>query len=182
MVLEQNPKKHALFKSRPGLPLPVGRVNLGVAASGYGISDFVPHPGDKLGIYVSIPFCRSKCTYCNFASGVFPAGEHTRYMQHLLPIWKAVRDTGVHSMPFSTTTRFSVVDLAEPRVGEVHDVEPGAGQVDVLEPGAGQVLAREIGHLTRLPQRTDSRSGPPAAAAGPPARARSPAALFLIWS
>jgi oxygen-independent coproporphyrinogen-3 oxidase len=24
-----------------------------------------------LGIYISIPFCRSKCSYCNFASGVF---------------------------------------------------------------------------------------------------------------
>src|SRR5579864_1650628 len=36
------------------------------------------------GIYVSIPFCRSKCTYCNFASGVFPAGEHGRYIQRLI--------------------------------------------------------------------------------------------------
>ena len=27
---------------------------------------------ESLGIYISVPFCRSKCTYCNFASGVFP--------------------------------------------------------------------------------------------------------------
>jgi oxygen-independent coproporphyrinogen-3 oxidase len=40
--------------------------------------------GNSLGIYVSIPFCRSKCTYCNFASGVFPAGEHARYVERLL--------------------------------------------------------------------------------------------------
>lgn len=39
---------------------------------------------DKLGLYISIPFCRSKCTYCNFASGVFPASEHTRYVERLL--------------------------------------------------------------------------------------------------
>ncbi|HUX45297.1 MAG TPA: radical SAM family heme chaperone HemW [Terracidiphilus sp.] len=38
---------------------------------------------DRLGIYVSIPFCRSKCTYCNFASGVYPASEHGRYVQRL---------------------------------------------------------------------------------------------------
>ena len=25
-----------------------------------------------LGLYISVPFCRTKCTYCNFASGVFP--------------------------------------------------------------------------------------------------------------
>ena len=36
--------------------------------------------GNALGIYVSIPFCRSKCTYCNFASGVYPASEHARYV------------------------------------------------------------------------------------------------------
>jgi oxygen-independent coproporphyrinogen-3 oxidase len=37
-----------------------------------------------LGIYVSIPFCRSKCTYCNFASGVYPASEHGRYAGRLI--------------------------------------------------------------------------------------------------
>jgi len=35
---------------------------------------------DSLGLYISIPFCRSKCTYCNFASGVYPASEHSRYV------------------------------------------------------------------------------------------------------
>jgi oxygen-independent coproporphyrinogen III oxidase len=38
----------------------------------------------QLGIYVSIPFCRSKCTYCNFASGVYPASEHQRYVERLI--------------------------------------------------------------------------------------------------
>ncbi len=40
--------------------------------------------GDALGIYISIPFCRSKCTYCNFASGVYPAGEHGRYVERVV--------------------------------------------------------------------------------------------------
>jgi oxygen-independent coproporphyrinogen-3 oxidase len=39
---------------------------------------------DALGLYISIPFCRSKCTYCNFASGVYPASEHTRYVERLI--------------------------------------------------------------------------------------------------
>lgn len=38
----------------------------------------------SLGIYLSIPFCRSKCTYCNFASGVYPASEHGRYVDRLI--------------------------------------------------------------------------------------------------
>jgi oxygen-independent coproporphyrinogen III oxidase len=40
--------------------------------------------GGVLGLYISIPFCRSKCTYCNFASGVYPAGEHARYVDRLV--------------------------------------------------------------------------------------------------
>ena len=35
----------------------------------------------SLGLYLSIPFCRSKCTYCNFASGVFPASSMERYVE-----------------------------------------------------------------------------------------------------
>jgi oxygen-independent coproporphyrinogen III oxidase len=36
-----------------------------------------------LGIYISVPFCRSKCSYCNFASGVFSSGRMARYVQRL---------------------------------------------------------------------------------------------------
>jgi oxygen-independent coproporphyrinogen-3 oxidase len=39
---------------------------------------------NALGVYISIPFCRSKCTYCNFASGVYPASEHARYVERLI--------------------------------------------------------------------------------------------------
>lgn len=39
--------------------------------------------------------------------------QPSRYMQHLVPIWKQVLATGVHSMPFSTHAKFSVVDLAD---------------------------------------------------------------------
>jgi oxygen-independent coproporphyrinogen-3 oxidase len=40
--------------------------------------------GNTLGLYISIPFCRSKCTYCNFASGVYPASEHARYVARVI--------------------------------------------------------------------------------------------------
>ncbi len=35
------------------------------------------------GIYVSIPFCAQKCTYCNFRSDVFPRGLRSQYVQFL---------------------------------------------------------------------------------------------------
>ncbi|HZI58775.1 MAG TPA: coproporphyrinogen III oxidase family protein, partial [Verrucomicrobiae bacterium] len=37
----------------------------------------------SLGIYISVPFCRSKCTYCNFASGVFSAAQMARYVERV---------------------------------------------------------------------------------------------------
>jgi oxygen-independent coproporphyrinogen III oxidase len=39
---------------------------------------------NPLGVYISVPFCRSKCTYCNFASGVYPARDHDRYVARLI--------------------------------------------------------------------------------------------------
>jgi oxygen-independent coproporphyrinogen III oxidase len=33
-----------------------------------------------LGIYVSVPFCRTKCSYCNFASDVFSRAVFERYV------------------------------------------------------------------------------------------------------
>jgi oxygen-independent coproporphyrinogen-3 oxidase len=35
------------------------------------------------GIYISYPFCAQKCTYCNFASGVFPASLQAEYLDAL---------------------------------------------------------------------------------------------------
>lgn len=36
------------------------------------------------GVYISYPFCAQKCTYCNFASGVFPRELEDRYLSVLL--------------------------------------------------------------------------------------------------
>jgi oxygen-independent coproporphyrinogen-3 oxidase len=33
------------------------------------------------GVYISYPFCAQKCTYCNFASGVFPRDLEPRYLE-----------------------------------------------------------------------------------------------------
>jgi oxygen-independent coproporphyrinogen III oxidase len=46
---------------------------------------------DTLGLYFSIPFCKSKCTYCNFASGVFPASSFERYVQRLVEDLHGIR-------------------------------------------------------------------------------------------
>ena len=37
-----------------------------------------------LGIYVSVPFCRTKCSYCNFASDVFSRSVFDRYVDRVV--------------------------------------------------------------------------------------------------
>lgn len=36
-----------------------------------------------MGIYISVPFCRTKCSYCNFASDVFSRSVFGRYVDRL---------------------------------------------------------------------------------------------------
>ena len=36
-----------------------------------------------LGIYISIPFCKSKCSYCNFSTGVVSRAMYSRYVDHV---------------------------------------------------------------------------------------------------
>jgi oxygen-independent coproporphyrinogen-3 oxidase len=38
---------------------------------------------EKLGVYVSVPFCRAKCSFCNFASGVGDGSAMERYVGQL---------------------------------------------------------------------------------------------------
>jgi len=36
-----------------------------------------------LGLYIAVPFCRTKCTYCNFASDVFSRAVFDNYVKRL---------------------------------------------------------------------------------------------------
>jgi putative oxygen-independent coproporphyrinogen III oxidase len=46
---------------------------------------------NSLGIYISVPFCRAKCTYCNFASGVSSAGAHEQYVARVCGEMRSLR-------------------------------------------------------------------------------------------
>lgn len=75
---------------------------------------------DALGIYISIPFCRSKCTYCNFASGVYPASDHARYVDRVIQDMAAAGEWAVQ------------LGLTLPRV--VDSVYLGGGTPSLLAP------------------------------------------------
>jgi oxygen-independent coproporphyrinogen-3 oxidase len=40
-------------------------------------------PNSPLGLYIAVPFCRTKCTYCNFASEVFAPARYREYCELL---------------------------------------------------------------------------------------------------
>ncbi|MHB1021198.1 MAG: radical SAM family heme chaperone HemW [Acidobacteriaceae bacterium] len=48
-----------------------------------------------LGIYISVPFCKAKCSYCNFASGVFAAGRMQQYVDRVCMEMAGVRARAV---------------------------------------------------------------------------------------
>jgi oxygen-independent coproporphyrinogen-3 oxidase len=48
---------------------------------------------DKVGVYISVPFCKAKCTYCNFASGVFGSERMERYVELVCGEIAGVRGT-----------------------------------------------------------------------------------------
>jgi oxygen-independent coproporphyrinogen-3 oxidase len=85
---------------------------------------------NALGIYVSIPFCRSKCTYCNFASGVYPASQHGRYVEQVIAELRGAR---AHAAEMS-------VELPQ----RVDTVYLGGGTPSLLEP---ELLAALFGAM-----------------------------------
>jgi oxygen-independent coproporphyrinogen-3 oxidase len=50
-----------------------------------------PSTFGSLGIYISIPFCRAKCSYCNFASGVYGSERMSEYVDRLTAEIRAIR-------------------------------------------------------------------------------------------
>ena len=46
-----------------------------------------------LGVYISVPFCRTKCSYCNFASDVFSRTVHHSYISRVCDSIEHASDT-----------------------------------------------------------------------------------------
>ena len=50
-----------------------------------------------LGLYISVPFCRTKCSYCNFASDVFSRSVFQRYVDRVCADMKRANLTLAHA-------------------------------------------------------------------------------------
>ena len=73
-----------------------------------------------LGIYISVPFCKSKCSYCNFASGVFSRERLQGYVERL-----CADIAGAEQLAESAGGRF------EPEIDSIYF---GGGTPSILEP------------------------------------------------
>jgi oxygen-independent coproporphyrinogen-3 oxidase len=75
---------------------------------------------DSLGIYISVPFCKAKCSFCNFASGVFAQEGWGRYLQRVVD---EVHEARAHA---------AGLDVAVPE--RVDSIYLGGGTPSLLEP------------------------------------------------
>ena len=83
---------------------------------------------NSLGVYISVPFCRAKCTYCNFASGVSSVRAHEQYVARVC--------TEIRSL------RRRLGDAAIPDL--VDSIYLGGGTPSVLAPVLVAELARTL--------------------------------------
>lgn len=101
--------------------------------------------------------------------------QPARYMQHLLPLWDRLQETGVHDMPFSIDAQFCVVDLVD--LAEVTarvTAEPGheqatyqlAGPQNLSQADMAAILSRLLNRDIRAEARSSQDYLEPMAAAG----------------
>ena len=83
-----------------------------------------------LGIYISIPFCQSKCSYCNFASDVFSRSRMAGYVSRLTSDIEAAADRALaHNLHF------------HPQADTVY---LGGGTPSTLDPGSFADVFRKL--------------------------------------
>jgi oxygen-independent coproporphyrinogen III oxidase len=94
---------------------------------------------DSVGVYISVPFCRAKCTYCNFASGVFGAEKMDRYVERVCAEIGGIRGLaaglGVEDINPTIASPFGSAIMGHPMVelpGRVDSIFFGGGTPSLL--------------------------------------------------
>lgn len=86
----------------------------------------------KLGVYVQVPFCQAKCSYCNFSTGVFPPDIFGPYVEAIC------REIGAHR------DLYRAAGLAEWKLAQPFEADTlyvGGGTPSLLDPrGLEQIV------------------------------------------
>jgi oxygen-independent coproporphyrinogen III oxidase len=104
------------------------------------------------GVYLSFPFCAQKCTYCNFASGVYPRALESEYVDTLLA------ELAAHQWAWTPETVYlgggTPSRMGDADFGRLMRALPGAAQRDgrerpwreaTIEASPGTVTANAAG-------------------------------------
>jgi len=81
----------------------------------------------NLGVYIQVPFCQTKCTYCNFHTGVVSAGRFAPYAA------AACHEIG-HHRALLESVGVAIGDVFRPQSHSVDTVYFGGGTPSLLEP------------------------------------------------
>ncbi len=103
----------------------------------------------RLGVYVQVPFCQTKCTYCNFHTGVFSAELYAPYVKavcrEIAEFPRLLQENGIADVPEA------VVDT----------VYFGGGTPSLLEPASLSANHRRDSRFVSVAIRgSDARSRP----------------------
>ncbi len=95
----------------------------------------------SLGIYISVPFCRTKCSYCNFASDVFSRAVFERYVDRVcLDISNSASIAGQMGGRFER---------------DADSIYLGGGTPTVLEPAQLRRIFSVVNHQFRIASDTE---------------------------
>jgi oxygen-independent coproporphyrinogen III oxidase len=93
------------------------------------------------GVYISYPFCAQKCTYCNFASGVFPLALEPRYLE---AVRNEIRDIGWAWTPETIYLGGGTPSLIEPgALSAVLSAIPGEWREATMEAAPGGITSEK---------------------------------------
>jgi oxygen-independent coproporphyrinogen III oxidase len=93
---------------------------------------------DSVGVYISVPFCKAKCTYCNFASGVFGAEKMDRYVDRVcgeiwgVRGWVEENISTITAPSLRSNAAFSAQAAGHPLAGRVDTIFFGGGTPSLL--------------------------------------------------
>src|SRR3984885_10164810 len=91
---------------------------------------------ESVGIYISVPFCKAKCTYCNFASGVFGAERMDRYVERACEEIRGIRGwasrVGARVKNPTIASPFGSAIMGHPVPGRVDSIFFGGGTPSLL--------------------------------------------------
>jgi oxygen-independent coproporphyrinogen-3 oxidase len=123
--------------------------SLSEAACGQGVPPTWDNRQVPLGLYISVPFCRTKCSYCNFASDVFSRSVFQHYVDRVCADMK--RDNPTVAQMGGRTDRIinsiymgggtpTVLDILQLRqffvaISQNFEVQPGAEITVECAPG-----------------------------------------------